>query len=136
MKSSTLLGLTAAIFATSAIAAPTARAASSYPTTNGLKFSIDGTSKYFAGTNSYWIGFLTNNDDVDTSLDQIKASGLKILRVWGFNDVNTEPTDGTVWFQSFVKGKDPVINTGSDGLQRLDYVVKAAESRGIKLIIK
>ncbi|KAK8165545.1 glycoside hydrolase superfamily [Phyllosticta citrichinensis] len=116
-------------------ASTVARAASSYPTTNGTKFTIDGTSKYFAGTNSYWIGFLTNDADVDTALDQIKASGLKILRVWGFNDVNTEPTDGTVWFQSFVTGKDPVINTGSDGLQRLDYVVKAAESRGIKLII-
>ncbi|KAK7553450.1 mannan endo-1,4-beta-mannosidase A [Phyllosticta citricarpa] len=135
MKSSALLGLAATIFATCVLAAPTARAATSYPTTNGLKFTIDGTSKYFAGTNSYWIGFLTKDADVDTALDQIKASGLKILRVWGFNDVNTEPNDGTVWFQSFVKGKEPVINTGPNGLQRLDYVVKAAESRGIKLII-
>lgn len=135
MKSTTLLGLAATIFASGVLAAPTARATSSYPTTNGVEFTIDGTTKHFAGTNGYWIPFLTSDTDVDTAMDQIEASGLKILRVWGFNDVNTEPTDGSVWFQSFVSGKDPVINTGSDGLQRLDYVVSAAESRGIKLII-
>jgi len=58
---------------------------------------------------------------------------LKVLRVWGFNDV-TQTTSG-VWFQSFVSGKSPQINTGSNGLQRLDYVVSSAESHGIKLII-
>ena len=40
----------------------------------------------------------------------------------------------TVWFQSF-SGTSPTINTGPNGLQRLDYVVKASEKRGIKLII-
>lgn len=42
---------------------------------------------------------------------------------------------GTPWFQSFVSGAQPVINTGADGLQRLDYVVASAAKRGIKLII-
>jgi mannan endo-1,4-beta-mannosidase len=42
---------------------------------------------------------------------------------------------GSVWFQSFVDGSTPTINTGPDGLQRLDYVIKSAESRGIKLIV-
>jgi mannan endo-1,4-beta-mannosidase len=42
---------------------------------------------------------------------------------------------GSVWFQAFPNGTAPVINTGANGLQRLDYVVKAAEKRGIKLII-
>lgn len=62
-------------------------------------------------------------------------TGLKVLRVWGFNDVSSTPGSGTVWFQSFVKGSDPVINTGTNGLQRLDYVVKSAEAHGISLII-
>ncbi|KUM56648.1 hypothetical protein ACN42_g10566 [Penicillium freii] len=30
-----------------------------FPTTNGLDFEIDGKKSYFAGSNSYWIGFLT-----------------------------------------------------------------------------
>jgi mannan endo-1,4-beta-mannosidase len=101
---------------------------------NGLKFTIDGQTKYFAGTNCYWLAFLTNNADVDLVLDHLKASGLKILRIWGFNDVNSVPGTGTVYFQYHSNGKS-TINTGEYGLQRLDYVVQAAASRGIKLII-
>lgn len=103
-------------------------------TTDGTRFSIDGETGYFAGTNSYWIGFLTNNDDVDTTLDHISTSGLKILRVWGFNDVNTKPGTGTVWYQ-LLSASGSEINTGADGLERLDYVVQSAEQRGVKLII-
>lgn len=87
------------------------------------------------GTNSYWIGFLTDNADVDLCMSDIAATGLKVLRVWGFNDVTSTPSTGTVWFQSFVSGSSPVINTGIYGLQRLDYVVQSAEAHGISLII-
>jgi mannan endo-1,4-beta-mannosidase len=62
-------------------------------------------------------------------------TGLKVLRVWGFNDIASAAPDGTVWFQSFISGQDPVINTGADGLQRLDYVVQSAEAHGVSLII-
>ncbi|KAJ5313104.1 hypothetical protein N7508_003934 [Penicillium antarcticum] len=105
-----------------------------FPTTNGLKFEINGKTSYFAGSNSYWIGFLTNNADVDTVLDHMDESGLRILRVWGFNDVNTVPSSGTVYYQLLSDGR-ATINTGADGLQRLDYVVAAAEKRNVKLII-
>lgn len=64
----------------------------------------------------------------------MKQFGIKILRVWGFNDVNSQPSSGTVYFQLLSNGQT-TINTGPDGLQRLDYVVAAAEARGIKLII-
>lgn len=69
-------------------------------------------------------------------MDNLQKAGLKILRTWGFNDVNSKPSSGTVYFQLH----DPstgttTINTGADGLQRLDYVVSAAEKRGIKLLI-
>jgi mannan endo-1,4-beta-mannosidase len=105
----------------------------SYAKVNGLLFNIDGTTKYWAGTNSYWIGFLTNNNDVDLVMSHLQSSGLKILRVWGFNDVKSS-TSG-VWYQSFISGQSPQINTGSNGLQRLDYVVSSADAHGIKLII-
>jgi mannan endo-1,4-beta-mannosidase len=62
-------------------------------------------------------------------------TGLKVLRVWGFNDVASIPAEGTVWFQSFVSGESPTVNTGADGLQRLDYVVESAEAHGVSLII-
>lgn len=106
----------------------------SKPSTSGTQFVIDGKSGYFAGTNSYWIGFLTNDSDVDLVMQHLSESGLKILRVWGFNDVTSTPSSDTVYFQSFA-GDEPTINTGANGLQRLDYVVKSAEAHGIKLII-
>lgn len=88
----------------------------------------------YAGTNSYWIPFFTNDNDVDVVMGHLETSGLKILRVWGFNDVKTVPGSGQVYFQSF-SGSTATINTGTYGLQRLDAVVKAAEKHGIKLII-
>lgn len=101
---------------------------------DGLKFNIDGATKYYPGTNSYWISMLMNNADVDLVLNNLRTSGLKILRIWGFNDVNQKPGANTVWFQ-YLSSSGSEINTGANGLQRLDYIVKAAEARGIKLII-
>jgi mannan endo-1,4-beta-mannosidase len=64
----------------------------------------------------------------------MNESGLRILRVWGFNDVNSIPSSGTVYYQLLADGT-ATINTGADGLQRLDYVVASAEQRNVKLII-
>jgi mannan endo-1,4-beta-mannosidase len=98
-----------------------------------LFFNIDGTTKYFAGTNSYWIGFLTNNADVDLVMTHLLTFGIKVLRAWGFNDVRS--TSNGVWYQSFVSGQSPRINTGANGLQRLDHVVSSAAAHDIKLVI-
>ncbi|RKU47592.1 hypothetical protein DL546_007753 [Coniochaeta pulveracea] len=117
-----------------ATALPSASSATTFSSTNGTRFTIDGKTAYFAGTNSYWLPFLTSNKDVDLVLDHISSSGLRILRIWGFNDVKSRPSAGQVWFQ-LLSASNSQINAGSDGLQRLDYVVKSAETRGVKLII-
>lgn len=88
----------------------------------------------YAGTNSYWMPFLTNDNDVNVIMGHLAASMQKILRVWGFNDVKTIPSAGIVYFQSF-SGSTATINTGANGLRRLDAVVTSAEKNGIKLII-
>jgi mannan endo-1,4-beta-mannosidase len=120
---------------TSAVSSTGTSSISGYAKAVGSVFEINGKQGYFSGTNSYWIGFLTDNADVDLVMSHVAASGLKVLRVWGFNDVTSTPSSGTVWFQSFVSGSSPVINTGADGLERLDYVVSSAESYGVSLII-
>ncbi|KAK5745770.1 hypothetical protein LTR17_001272 [Elasticomyces elasticus] len=136
----TALAAVASAISLPAVSSVPARAASSraasgaHATTSGTQFTIDGQTGYFAGTNTYWTGFLTNNDDIDIVMQHLSSSGLKVLRVWGFNDVTSTPSSGTVYFQSFA-GSEPTINTGANGLQRLDYVVKSAEAHGIKLII-
>ncbi|KAJ4368920.1 hypothetical protein N0V83_006002 [Neocucurbitaria cava] len=99
-----------------------------------LWFTLLTLATDYAGTNSYWIPFLTNDNDVDVIMGHLETSGQKILRVWGFNDVTSVPGSGTVYFQAF-SGSSATINTGANGLQRLDAVVKAAEKHGIKLII-
>ena len=109
-------------------------AASKFPSVNGSLFSIDGVTKYYAGSNSYWIPFLTNNADVDKVMTNVANAGLKIFRIWGFNDVTSTPGSGTVWFQQLAASGSK-INTGANGLQRLDAVVASAEKRGVKLII-
>ncbi|KAE8353291.1 putative mannan endo-1,4-beta-mannosidase F [Aspergillus coremiiformis] len=117
--------------------APAPRAnGASFAKADGVQFTIDGRKKYYPGTNAYWLPFQMNNADVDAVFDHLEQSGLKILRVWGFNDVNAVPAAGTVYFQLHDKEKGTsTINVGKDGLQRLDYVVSAAEKHGIKLII-
>ena len=62
---------------------------------NGTMFNIDGVTKYYAGSNSYWLTFQMNNADIDKVLDNFVASGLKIFRIWGFNDVTNTPDSST-----------------------------------------
>lgn len=109
-------------------------ASTGFAKVNGLNFTIDGETNYFVGTNTYWLAFLNNNSDVDLVLKDIASSGMKILRVWGFNDVNTVPSPGTIYFQLLANGT-ATVNTGADGLEKLDYVVSSAEAHDIKLII-
>lgn len=119
---------------TSSAPASTGTSTGSFATTDGLLFNIDGVSQYYAGTNCYWCGFLTEDEDVDHVFSDMATAGFKIVRVWGFNDVNTVPSSGTVWYQ-YLSADNSTINTGADGLGRLDAVVAAAETYGLKLII-
>jgi mannan endo-1,4-beta-mannosidase len=64
------------------------------PKANVLHFELDGETKYWAGTNAYWLGYLTNNADVDLVLDHMAQAELRIIRIWGFNDVSKMPTNG------------------------------------------
>ncbi|KAF2218615.1 glycoside hydrolase superfamily [Elsinoe ampelina] len=121
--------------ATSAAPSPTGGSgSSSFASASGSLFNIDGKKQYFVGTNSYWIGFLDNNDDIDLVFSHLQTAGIKVLRVWGFNDVTALPSGNTVYFQSFINGVAS-INTGTNGLQRLDYVVKSAAAHNVKLVI-
>lgn len=132
--------LTTSVRTTTSTVRPTSTAApppagTGFPTASGTRFTIDGVTKYFAGTNCYWCtaGGISNAD-IDLVFDHLRSSGIKILRVWGFNDVNTIPSGNQVWFQH-LSASGSTINTGDNGLGRIDAVVRAAERTGIKLII-
>ncbi|KAF7563258.1 hypothetical protein G7046_g875 [Stylonectria norvegica] len=133
LTTSTTRASTSSSTTTTATSSPPA-AGTGVPSASGTHFTIDGVTKYFAGTNCYWCSFLPLESDAETVTAHLESSGLKILRVWGFNDVNTKPSDSTVWFQ-YLAASGSEINTGQNGLQRLDWIVAAAEKHGIKLIV-
>ena len=85
----------------------------------------------FAGTNAYWLPFLTSDADIDLTLAAAQRAGLTHIRTWGFYD----STDCSgIHFQCW-SSSTPSINYNSNGLGRLDVVVRTAEKYGIKLII-
>ena len=111
------------------------RGASSPPSANGTVFNIDGNTQYFAGTNSWWLGHLTYDVDVDAAVSEIASSGLKVTRVWGFGNVNVA-TDSTVYYQLLDNATYEIsINYGTNGIGRLDSAVAAAEKYGVKLVL-
>ncbi|RDW80391.1 hypothetical protein BP5796_05089 [Coleophoma crateriformis] len=105
----------------------------------GRLFNIDGQVQYFAGSNAWWLAHLSKNSDIDIALKEVANTQYKVLRVWGFGDVNTVPDPTTtdpnkVYFQ-VLNSTGSYINFGADGLQRLDYVVSSAEKFGVKLVL-
>lgn len=86
----------------------------------------------------------------------MKASGVKVVRTWGFNAINGSELDsalqsGLTYYQvrmlhdavkqsahitiQLWNSTEWVLNDGPQGLQRLDHVVKTAGKYGIKLIL-
>ncbi|OAX44646.1 glycoside hydrolase family 5 protein, partial [Rhizopogon vinicolor AM-OR11-026] len=90
------------------------------------------TFKYI-GTNAYWLPTLNTNDDIWNTLANISSLGIKVVRLWAFNDVDTIPVNGT-WFQ-LVQNGTVSVNTGSNGLQKLDTVIQMAEQQGLYVIL-
>jgi len=111
--------------------------ASNFSSPSGRLFNIDGKVQYFAGTNAWWLGHLTSDDDLEVAMSEIAESGLKVVRVWGFGNVN-EPTNETVYFQllnSSAGSTSASINYGANGIPRLDAVVASAEKYNVQLVL-
>ena len=105
------------------------------PSASGTAFNIDGKTQYFAGTNSWWLGYLNYDADVDAAVSEIASSGLKVTRAWGFGNVNA-PTNSSIYYQLLNNATNEIsINYGTNGIGRLDSAVAAAEKYGVKLVL-
>ncbi|KAG2137836.1 glycoside hydrolase family 5 protein [Suillus bovinus] len=130
------LWLVTSIWACLAAAAPRTiakRGSSSFVSSSKDGFSVNGSSLRFVGTNLYWLPTLDSNDDISNLLKNISDTGIKVIRIWAFNDVETIPESGT-WFQ-LVQNGTTTINDGPNGLQKLDTVVQMAEQQGLYVIM-
>ncbi|KAF8844970.1 glycoside hydrolase [Paxillus ammoniavirescens] len=104
-----------------------------FVSTDGSSFSVNGSDFKFIGTNAYWLPALNSNEDIWYTLGNISALGIKVVRLWAFNDVDTIPINGT-WFQ-LVNNCTVTINDGPNGLQKLDTVIQMAEQHGLYVIL-
>ncbi|KAG1831766.1 glycoside hydrolase family 5 protein [Suillus variegatus] len=109
------------------------RASSPFVSTSGSGFVVNGSSLKYIGTNVYWLPTLNTNEDIRNTLANISALGIKVVRLWAFNDVDTVPVNGT-WLQLIQNGTVSV-NNGPNGLQKLDTVIQLAEEQGLYVIL-
>eukprot|EP00753_Platysulcus_tardus_P010955 PLAT3170.1.p1 GENE.PLAT3170.1~~PLAT3170.1.p1 ORF type:complete len:551 (+),score=-122.98 PLAT3170.1:35-1687(+) len=104
---------------------------SKFVTTSNGQFHYNGQDFRFVGTNAYWLPTL-NDEDIANTLGNMSAAGIKVVRVWAFNDVEA-PTDEGIYFQTLSNGIG-TINDGPNGLQRLDKVIELAEKANMWVI--
>jgi mannan endo-1,4-beta-mannosidase len=108
-------------------------------------FAVDGKPFCFAGSNNYYPIFKPK-PMVDDLFDAARALDLKVMRVWGMLDRGS--LDGSVpnadgrgekdgvYFQYWDPAQNkPAYNDGTNGLERLDYVLAAAAKNDIKVIV-
>ncbi|KAJ3039253.1 hypothetical protein HDV00_012492 [Rhizophlyctis rosea] len=118
-----------AVLSALALTAPAVNA--QYVQTSGNQFTLNGSVFRFAGTNCYWCSFLTNSNDIAATYKAIAASGLKVVRIWGFNDVTSA---NGVYYQLW-QGNTATVNTGATGLGIMDTNVAQAAANNLKLVI-
>ncbi|KAL8970169.1 MAG: hypothetical protein Q9183_001647 [Haloplaca sp. 2 TL-2023] len=106
-----------------------------YPSVSGRLFNIDGRTQYFAGTNSWWLGHLWSNADVDQAVSQMAATKYKVVRTWAFGNTNNPGTETNVFYQTLNSSGQFINYNPSNGIARLDYAVRKAEQAGLKLIM-
>jgi mannan endo-1,4-beta-mannosidase len=94
---------------------------------------VNGSELPWIGTNAYWLPTLNEEQDIINTFSNISALGLTVVRVWAFNDVEVIPENGT-WFQLIANGTTS-INNGTNGLQKLDLIIKHAENFGIYVLL-
>ncbi|KAL8755100.1 MAG: hypothetical protein Q9184_004895 [Pyrenodesmia sp. 2 TL-2023] len=110
--------------------------AASITTRDGRLFTIDGRTQYFAGTNTWWLGHLFSNADVDAALSQIAATGYKVTRLWGFGTSNNPAATPWQVYYQVLNSTGQYFNYNPDnGIARLDYAISAAGKLGIKIIL-
>jgi mannan endo-1,4-beta-mannosidase len=106
---------------------------SNFVTTQNGKFMVNGKPIRFVGTNAYWLPSLFTDADIDSTLGNMSTAGIKVVRLWGFNDVETIPDKGT-WFQLIANGTTKV-NDGPDGLQKLDTIMRIADKHKMYVLL-
>jgi mannan endo-1,4-beta-mannosidase len=111
-----------------------------FVTRKGSDLRLDGKTFRFAGSNNYYLMYRSPTM-IDDVFGDAADAGFNVLRTWGFLDIGAQDGSNSVhgkengvYFQ-YWDGTRPAYNDGADGLQHLDYVLKAAHDAGVRLVI-
>jgi mannan endo-1,4-beta-mannosidase len=97
----------------------------------GTRFTLAGRPFRATGANCYYLPY-SSPASIDRLFDTARDLGLNVIRTWAFLD---EEKNG-VRFHSFDQAAQCcVVHPGSNGLERLDYVLQSAAQRGLRLIL-
>lgn len=91
----------------------------------GSEFTMREKSFYYAGTNNYYLHYLSHFM-IDNVLNSAAAMGLPVIRMWGFLDGKAH--------NSIVMQSEPGVYP-EDGYERFDYTVWRAGKLGLKLVV-
>jgi len=140
----TWLALLACSFSIGCASAPSRSAldVAKNPATN---FELDGKPFCFVGANNYYLAYKPR-PMVDDVLEAARATGVRVVRIWGFIDrgsldgrVRSVDGDGTkqgFYFQAWDPvAKQAIFNDGPSGLQGLDYALAKAGQLGLKVVL-
>jgi mannan endo-1,4-beta-mannosidase len=110
-----------------------------------VNFEVDGGPLCFVGTNNYYLAYKPR-PMVDGLLEDARAMGVKVVRIWGFIDRGS--LDGSVrnvdgegmkegfYFQAWDPTTQRVLyNDGATGLESLDYALAKAGQLGLKIVL-
>ena len=129
-----------ALVASAGVASANTRHDNGLVVRHGDDLKLDGKTFRFAGSNNYYLMY-RSPAMVDDVFADAAGAGFNVMRTWGFLDIGNQDDTGSVhhkengvYFQ-YWNGTKPAYNDGADGLQHLDYVLKAARDKGIKLVI-
>jgi mannan endo-1,4-beta-mannosidase len=84
------------------------------------------------GVNCYFLAYCSESSR-QTMMDLTRAIGANTIRSWGFLNVENR-NQGDVAFQ-YLSGGKITVDTGVDGLERLDALIASAEANDIRLIL-
>ncbi|KAK0459721.1 glycoside hydrolase family 5 protein [Desarmillaria tabescens] len=109
---------------------------SQFVSTRNGQFIVNGSEFKFVGVNAPWLPTLITKEDIKNTLCNMSEAGIKVVRTWGFNDVTEIPENkNQTWFQLINKNGTVMINNGTNGLQKLDFVLEAAHECNMLVIL-
>ena len=108
-------------------------AMSAFVKRDGAQLTLDGRPFRFIGVNNY---YLHHKDDrmIDDVINNAAAMGVKVIRMWAFLD-GKEEGDRTGYDMQPEKGVFRPRDGRKNAWERIDYTVKKAGEKGIRLIL-